>query len=105
MNLGLARVPAALAAGLCGLLCTPAATAAEPPAKAVQCFPCHGKDGVGLGPEFPNLAGQKATYLTKALRDFRSGKRQDEVMSLMAKPLTDAEITQLAEYYESLGTK
>ena len=58
-----------------------------------------------MGPEFPNLAGQKATYLTKALRDFRSGKRQDEVMSLMAKNLSDTEITQLAEYYESLGAK
>ena len=79
--------------------------AAEPPAKAVQCFQCHGKDGIGLGPDFPNLAGQKATYLVKALRDFRSGKRQDEVMGLMAKPLTDAEINQLAEYYESLATK
>ena len=100
------NVPAAaLAAGLCGLVCIPVAVAVEPPAKAVQCFQCHGKDGIGLGPDFPNLAGQKATYLVKALRDFRSGKRQDEVMSLMAKPLTDAEITQLAEYYESLGAK
>ena len=39
------------------------------------------------------------------MRDYRSGKRSDEVMSIMAKDLKDEEITQLAAYYESLGEK
>ena len=85
------------------VLCPTLAAVDEAPAKANQCLPCHGKDGISTGPEFPNLAGQKATYLTKALRDYRSGKRQDEQMSLMAKGLSDSDITQLSEYYESLA--
>ena len=86
-------------------LATPPCLAADPPSKVVQCAACHGKDGIGTGPTFPNLAGQKVTYLMKAMRDDRSGKRSDEVMSIMAKDLKDEEITQLAAYYESLGEK
>ena len=74
----------------------------KPPAKAVQCAACHGNNGIGAGPTFPNLAGQKSFYLAKALRDYKAGKRQDEVMSLMAKDLKDEEIEQIAAYYESL---
>jgi len=94
------RLGLALAAA-CGA--ASAAEAPKAPPKAVQCAACHGPNGIGTGPAFPNLAGQKADYLVKALRDFRSGKRQDEVMSVMAKGLTSEEIDELAQYYEALG--
>lgn len=71
--------------------------------KITQCATCDGRDGIGTGPTFPNLAGQKSQYLTKALREYRSSKRSDPVMSVAARELTDEEITALAEYYESLG--
>jgi cytochrome c553 len=72
-------------------------------AKAVQCQACHGIDGLAKIPEAPNLAGQTEEYLVKALNDFKSGARQNDMMTLMAKPLTDADIANLAAYYHSLG--
>jgi cytochrome c553 len=36
------------------------------------------------------------------LRAYRSGKRQNEVMSIIAKPLTDDEISDLSAWYSSI---
>ncbi len=72
-------------------------------AKAGACVACHGADGVGKAPQYPNLAGQKATYLDKQLKAFRSGERKDPNMSAMAKPLSDQDIEDLAAYFESVN--
>ncbi len=66
------------------------------------CALCHGQFGVATMPGAPNLAGQQAIYLSEQLKNYRSGKRHHEVMSYIAKPLTDAEITQLAAWYSSI---
>jgi len=77
--------------------------AVEGRAKAdVACALCHGPNGVASMPGAPNLAGQQAIYLSEQLKNYRSGKRQHEVMSYIAKPLTDAEIAQLAVWYSSI---
>jgi cytochrome c553 len=80
-----------------------AADVAAGRAKAVQCQACHGMDGVAKIPEAPNLAGQNEDYLVKALNDFKSGARKNEMMSMVAKPLSDADIANLAAFYHSLG--
>jgi cytochrome c553 len=36
------------------------------------------------------------------MRDFRDGRRRDPTMEPMAKPLSDADINDLAAYYSSL---
>ena len=72
-------------------------------AKAVQCQACHGIDGLAKIPDAPNLAGQTEEYVVKALNDFKSGARQNEMMTMMAKPLSDTDIANLAAYYHSLG--
>jgi cytochrome c553 len=72
-------------------------------AKAGQCFVCHGADGLSKMPDAPNLAGQNEAYLVKALKDFRSGKRENEVMSMMAKNLSDDEIATVARYFSSIA--
>lgn len=74
-------------------------------AKAVQCSACHGLDGMSKLPEAPNLAGQTEPYLIKALKDYRSGKRKDEMMNMMAKPLSDADIANLAAFYNGLKSQ
>ncbi|SKC70853.1 c-type cytochrome [Paraburkholderia hospita] len=79
-----------------------AADVAKGRAKAVQCQACHGMDGIAKIPEAPNLAGQNEDYLTKALKDFKSGARQNDMMSLVAKPLSDGDIADLAAFYHSL---
>ena len=69
---------------------------------ARKCVVCHGKFGVGKDPEVPHLAGQPAIYLEKSLVDYQTGKRQDRRMTLMAKPLSKADIKDLAAWYESI---
>jgi cytochrome c553 len=70
---------------------------------AVQCQACHGLDGKAKIPEAPNLAGQTEPYLMKALGDYRSGARQNEMMALVAPKLSDQDIADLAAYYASLN--
>lgn len=71
-------------------------------ALARQCSVCHGKLGIANDPEYPNLAGQSALYTEKALKEFRSGIRQDRRMSLMAQNLTDEQIKDISAWFESL---
>jgi cytochrome c553 len=79
-----------------------AADIAAGKAKSARCAGCHGSNGVSANPLWPNLAGQKMTYLVKQLKAFREGTRQDPMMSPMARPLSDADIEDLAAYYASL---
>jgi cytochrome c553 len=56
---------------------------------------CHGEFGVSIFSNAPNLAGRLEIYLAKQLKAYRSGKRSDEIMIVIPRPLTDAEITDL----------
>lgn len=67
-----------------------------------QCAACHGAEGISHSPIWPNLAGQKAAYLEKQLKDFRADVRKDPMMGMMAKPLSDEDIANLAAYFASL---
>ena len=68
---------------------------------ARQCTVCHGKQGIARDPEVPNLAGQPAFYLEKAIKDFRDGHREDRRMSLVVKNLDNDQIKALAAWYAS----
>lgn len=70
--------------------------------KSLVCSTCHGLDGIGTRPTYPNLAGQKEQYLIKQIKAFRDGNRKDITMRPMVAPLTDADIANLAAYYASL---
>jgi len=66
------------------------------------CELCHADAGVGIGPSFPYLAGQEADYTAAQLEAWRSGRRRNdplEVMAEIAKALTPEEITALALYF------
>ena len=91
-----------IAAYLAGQELKPTGKAVGAAPKAAQtCVACHGIDGVGILPEYPNLAGQHADYIRAALKAYRSGQRKNAVMAGMAAPLTDADIKELARYYSS----
>jgi cytochrome c553 len=70
--------------------------------KAIACQACHGLDGIAKLPDAPNLAGQPAAYLQRELRNYRAGTRRNEMMSVAAKNLSDADIADLAAYYSSI---
>lgn len=74
-------------------------------AAAAVCGACHGPDGIAVAPNFPNLAGQSATYLYVQLKTFKGGQRNDPVMTAMAATLDDASMRDLAAYFASLPPK
>jgi cytochrome c553 len=82
------------------------ASAAAGKAKAeAVCAACHGSKGYSQLPNAPHLAGQPEIYVKEQLKAYRSGKRAHEVMAVIAKPLTDDEITNLAAWYSSIEIK
>ncbi|MDR9499469.1 MAG: c-type cytochrome [Hydrogenovibrio sp.] len=70
----------------------------------VPCSSCHGVNGQGNGIT-PALAGQVPEYFQRTMQAYKDGERHNDVsqgMSQLAKPLTDAEIEALAQYYANL---
>ena len=70
--------------------------------KAGQCQTCHGMDGMSKLPEAPHLAGQNPIYLVRALNDYKSGARKNEMMSVVIGQLSPEDINDLAAYYASI---
>jgi cytochrome c553 len=70
--------------------------------KSQSCQACHGKDGnMAVTPQTPKLGGQHAEYLEHALRQYRSGERQNAQMNGFAANLSDQDIEDLAAWYAS----
>jgi len=76
--------------------------AAKGKAKAAVCGACHGTDGIGKSPIFPNLKGQKPAYLVSQMKAFKTGVRKNPIMNGQAKGLSDADMANLAAYYSGL---
>ncbi|MCL5775984.1 cytochrome c [Limibaculum sp. FT325] len=97
-------LPAGMAVIALAALAEPAAAAdaAAGKVKAKQCAVCHGIDGVAKIPIAPHIAGESSVYLETQLKAFRSGKREHEIMSVIAKDLSDEDISDLAAWYASI---
>ena len=97
------RLAAAALAALLGAAAAGAQTpAGRAPASARMCATCHGPLGISSAPDAPHLAGQPRIYLVAQMKAFRSGQRVHEVMNVVARPLSDADIEALADWYSSL---
>lgn len=97
------RVFAVLAMGLLG------ASAAHAAGDAVKgstiattvCVACHGADGNSVITMNPKLAAQHPEYIAKQLKNFKSGERNNAVMSSMVANLTDEDMANLGAYFGS----
>lgn len=69
----------------------------------VTCAGCHGVDASGSH-AVARLAGQRVSYLTQALSDYRSKKspRTDPVMTTVARNLSRGDIQAIAAYLSTL---
>lgn len=80
--------------------------AQSPPAslqdKIAQCAACHGADGRSSDARIPNIGGQPKLAVMYQLFFFREGRRKSEEMNLVAKGLSDAELTAIAEHVAGL---
>ncbi len=71
--------------------------------KAAQvCAACHGVDGnKPLTPENPILAGQHQDYLLRAMKDYKSGKRNNPIMKGFAAGLSNQDMEDLSAWFAS----
>ncbi len=72
--------------------------------KLVQnlCSQCHGDKIIPFVQSYPNIKGQKAGYILKQLRDFKSDERQDLYMQSVVKHLSDEDLQDAAAFYSTL---
>lgn len=73
--------------------------------KATLCQGCHGTNGNSKNPQYPSLAGQRATYIEAQLKAFQTGQRTDSTMQGMAANLNEADIKNIAAYFSSLTSE
>ena len=74
---------------------------AAAPASAKKCAKCHGKLGEGVKKN-PPLAGLDSRTFTDLMNNYRSGGGDSKIMTRFATALSEAEIAELADYYQSL---
>ncbi len=68
---------------------------------STQCSACHGNHGISNSEQFPNIAGQKESYLISQLEQYKSGERIDSTMNAIVGPLNAQNIQDLAAYFAS----
>jgi cytochrome c553 len=73
--------------------------------KAEYCSGCHGADGNSELTDYPILAGQTVRYTYLQLKDYKSGRRTDEMMKAVAARLRKRDMLDLAAYYASQRPK
>ncbi|GAB4270556.1 MAG: c-type cytochrome [Methylomicrobium sp.] len=73
--------------------------------KAALCLGCHGPQGNSSTAQFPVLAGQQAVYIANQLKAFKSGNRENSIMTNLAKDLGDEDIANLAAYFAAQQPK
>lgn len=67
--------------------------------KAQACAACHGVDGNSSNPAWPKLAGQHYDYIVSQLKAFKSGARDNAVMSPQAAKLSEQDMHDLAAWF------
>ena len=66
------------------------------------CAVCHGASGRSDMAGVPVLAGNSSLYVITQLFLFREGRRKNEAMVAMAKPMTDADLKGFSDYIGTL---
>ena len=66
---------------------------------AVPCNGCHGADGVSSGKSIPSIAGQDAEFMTRAMLEYKEGKRSATIMNRIAKGYKEYELRKIAKYF------
>lgn len=88
---------------LCAIISLPAQATQIVPDKSAMCAGCHGAQGISVNPDWPNLAGQHASYFIKQLHDYKQATtRNNAIMTSMLSQLNDDDIQALATFYANL---
>lgn len=66
---------------------------------AAACAGCHGEAGVTKTPGMPSLVGLDPKYLVAAMKAYKSGQRNNDLMKSTIAPVSDATMDNIALYY------
>lgn len=73
--------------------------------RSMFCASCHGDAGVAPSGNWPSLAGQRAEYIFKMLKDYKDGNRfgshSAEIMVKVAQQMSDQDMADVAQFYAS----
>jgi cytochrome c553 len=69
------------------------------------CAGCHSADGNSAIPANPKIAGLNAEYINKQLTEFKSGVRQNAIMSGMVAGLSPQDMLNLSAYFAAQQPK
>ncbi len=64
-----------------------------------MCAACHGEDGVPIEEDIPVLWGQQFYYLYVQLKDYKAGRRANEIMETIAAEFDRDQMKALANYF------
>ncbi|WP_316368364.1 c-type cytochrome [Candidatus Thiodiazotropha sp. CDECU1] len=73
--------------------------------RTILCNTCHGKDGIAVQPLAPNLAGQNPAYIVDQFQRFGDGRRNEYLMSNLAKTFSFEDKIKIALYYADMEMK
>ena len=68
-----------------------------------KCRKCHGEAGVSDDPADANIAGLRASYSFKQLKDYQTGYRDSRDMKKQTRKLDDQQMADLAVWFASLA--
>ncbi|HZF30902.1 MAG TPA: c-type cytochrome [Gammaproteobacteria bacterium] len=73
-----------------------------------MCSGCHGiadyRTAYPMVYPVPRIGGQDASYMVKALQEYKAGDRKHPTMQAIAATLSDQDMANVAAYYAGLGT-
>jgi len=102
----LVKIFATTLAGMLTLQSASAADAVVGDAKAgaqlvTACQACHGTDGRGLAPNYPNIGGQNEKYLFRQLQMIQDGSREAVLMAGQLNGKSETDLRNIAAFYAS----
>jgi cytochrome c553 len=68
-------------------------------AAAAACAGCHGETGISSTPGMPSLVGLDPQYLVAAMKAYRGGQREHDMMKAIVAPISDADLRNIALFY------
>lgn len=68
-------------------------------AAAAACAGCHGETGVSATAGTPSLVGFDEKYFVAAMNAYKSGKRQHDMMKMIAMSASDTDVRHIALFY------
>jgi cytochrome c553 len=91
--------PAPAAADAAGKVAAPLDPVAAGKAAAAACAGCHGEAGVTSMAGTPSLVGFDEKYFVAAMNAYKSGRRQHDMMKMIAMSASETDIKHMALFY------